>query len=259
MIKNNTLVACYTVFNGEELLEKSMKQIDSEVDLFIICYQHISNKGQSNPDLAAYLSRFADNDKVLLLKYTPDLRVNTKVNERIKHQLMIDFARVNGASHVFLAACDHFYQTNQFKFAKELSICNDLDVTYTRMFTFYKNPTWQITPLEEYYMPFIIKLKDETKFSSVAKSPVLVDPSVKVNNVKRYSIFQPSECILYHYSMIRQDIKSKFQNAAASIRWKAGDIEKFISEYENYNLETNEGVSYFGGRKIKVVDNYFDL
>jgi hypothetical protein len=65
--------------------------------------------------------------------------------------------------------------------------------------------------------------------------------------------------MMHHYSMIRQDIEGKFRNAAASIRWKPEQVERFIREYNNYDLSNNEGISYFQGRRIEVVDDLFDL
>lgn len=253
------LAACYTIFNGEELLEKSMQQIDSAVDFFVLCYQKMSNKGEKREEIEAFMQRFKGNPRIVLVNFEPNLSDSTKENERKKHQIMLEYARYNGATHVLLSAVDHFYDLNQFKCAKAVAIFADIDVTFTKMFTYYKHPTWQLTPMEEYYMPFIIKMHKDTKITSFGKYPVLVDPSVKVNTISSYRIFGVDECVMHHYSMIRKDIRNKFKNAAASIRWKPDQVKNFIEEYENYDLEKNIGVSYFGGRKIKTVTNYFNL
>jgi uncharacterized protein YdhG (YjbR/CyaY superfamily) len=65
--------------------------------------------------------------------------------------------------------------------------------------------------------------------------------------------------MMHHYSMIRTDIKNKFRNAASSIRWSETQKETFISEYENYSLENNHGITYFRGAKVKEVENFFGL
>ena len=127
------LAACYTIFNGEELLEKSMQQIDSEVDFFVLCYQKVSNKGEKRDEIEAFMQRFKGNPRIVLVRFDPNPTENTKENERKKHQYMLDYARYNGASHVLLAAVDHFYDKNQFKCAKSVAICADIDVTFTKM------------------------------------------------------------------------------------------------------------------------------
>ena len=64
--------------------------------------------------------------------------------------------------------------------------------------------------------------------------------------------------MLYHYSMVRIDIKKKFSNAAIFKKTEER-IKEYEFEYENYDLEKNEGVKYFGGRKIKIVPDYFKI
>jgi hypothetical protein len=251
------IAACYTVFNGEELLEKSMQQMADVVDFFVICYQETSNKGEKNPGLGAELRALSPKFSCIFAEFKPVLSENTKQNERNKHQLMLDVARSRGAKHVILAACDHFYDKNQLNYAIRESIVCDYDVTFTGMFTYYKRPTWQLFPREEYFMPLVIKLHPQTYISKTIKYPVLVDPSVKVNTCNRWHVFTIDECALHHYSMIRTDIDSKFKNAAASVRWTPEQVSRFKTEYENAAL--GDSISYFQGRRIVEVDNYFEL
>lgn len=253
------IAACYTVFNGEELLQSSMQQIDGAVDLFVICYQEISNKGNKNVNLMAVLNALKAQKPIIFIEFQPNFGVNTKENERIKHQLMLETARKNGSSHVLLAACDHFYDKNQFKNAVIRSIFDDFDVTFTSMFTYYKHPEWQLTPKEDYYMPFIIKLHPSTKITRMKNYPYRVDPSVQVNTIGKTGLFDEKECILHHYSMIRENLGMKLNNAAASIRWNPEDIGRFTNEFLNYDIKENPGVSYFQGRKVKIVPNYFNI
>ena len=37
------------------------------------------------------------------------------------------------------------------------------------------------------------------------------------------------------------------------------ELSEFVKELENYDIEVNKGVSYFQGRKIKVVPNWFNI
>lgn len=253
------LAACYTVFNGLELLEKSIAQIESEVDWVIIGYQTISNKGNPSTVIEPFLERFRGNFKYHLVHFEPDLSKNTKENERKKHQSLLNYARILGCTHVFLSACDHFYDKKQIPWAKKMVLEENLDITFTRMYTYYKHPEWQLTPLEDYYMPFIIKLSETTRIERMSTFPLRVDPSVQINTFAKWILFPEQHLMLHHYSMIRTDIKNKFDNAAASIRWTEEDKKSFINEYENYSIETNPGIKYFGGRKIKWVPNWFNL
>jgi hypothetical protein len=254
------LAALYTVYNGLELLEKSIEQIYPHVYEVVVCFQQTSNKGERCKKVMPYVLDLASNRiKIHLVEFTPNLELSTKENERRKHQLMVDYAKAIGCSHFFLSATDHFYHPEQVVYAKHQVEMRALDASFTKMYTYYKHPTWQLTPMEEYYMPFICKLYPFTRIERVPKFPVKVDPSVQMNTCAKWHLFDESEVVLHHYSMIREDINNKFNNAAASIRWKPEDVERYSKEYEGYDIQINPGISYFQGRRVQVVPNYFDL
>lgn len=245
----------YTVFNGLELVEKSMLQIKKHVDEIVIAYQPMSNRGSAMDFIdTAFFARLIDKyPEFHYIKFSPNLSIDTKTNELNKHNLGLKKLKELGCTHFMLSAVDHFYETEQFIKAKERA--KEFDVTLTSMYTYYKNPTWQITPIEDYYMPFICKIYPETQY--VKKQWQLkVDPSVRVNTDKSMYLFREEEIMMHHYSMIRLDIQNKFNNAAASSRW--GDKAKiYFDEYNNATLESK--LAYFGNRGLKEVPNYFGL
>jgi len=254
------LVLCYTVFNGLELLEKSISSMYEHVDEILICYQSTSNKGEFNSEVEPFVQYLERKyNKITLSYFYPTFPLSTKQQERIKHTNMMKDARMLGATHYIIAACDHFYTHEDIVRTKQIVIDNDIDVTLTRMKTYYKKPTWMIEPMEEYYMPFISKMYPNTKYINENRSfyPVTVDPSVMVNTCEKILVMNPDECILHHFSMIREDIENKFRNAAASIRWNAKQIETFINEYKN--AKPGDEISYFQKRKLVECDNLFNI
>ncbi len=251
------LAACFTVFDGLELLDKAIKSIMPYCDMVVICYQKVSNTGQVNTKIKYELEHFDRYSDIFLVEYDTDLSVNPKENERRKHNLMVDTARQCKATHFIMMATDHFYKEEDILKCKDDVLKNDWDVTFTKMFTYYKYPTWQITPTETYHMPFICKLYPETRIEKVRRFPVFVDPSVQVNTCKKWHLYPQHECMLHHYSMCRTDIYSKFSNAASS--WSKEEIFRLIKEYNRYDLIENPGISYYQGRKVKIVDDYFAL
>lgn len=246
------LAALFSVYNGLELLPKSISNIRPCVDEIIIGYQTVSNTFQTDFNV----EKVALETGLPVVKFSPNPSKNTKENEFDKHNLMIEKARSLGVTHFLMMATDHFYFQHEFNEAKKKAIQHD--VTFTSMYTYYKYPTWQLTTIENYLMPFICELKPCTKFDRVSNYPFRVDPSLKIASVNPY-VFTKDEIMMHHYSMIRTDIKNKFENAAASIRWSTEQKQKFVSEYENYSLENNFGISYFQGAKVKEVENYFGI
>jgi len=251
------LAVCFSVYNGLELVDAAVRQYLFRANLIIICYQTTSNKGEFSPASKLFAEHLAKKYNCLPLLFAPDLRLSTKQNELDKHNLMIEFARSKGCSHVIMSATDHFYTDQQFSHALDYSV--GYDVTFTPMYTYYKYPTWQLTPLEDYYMPFLIKLHSNTRFQRVSNYPVRVDPSLQVNTFEKIKVFQPHQACMHHYSMVRKDIENKFKNAAASIRWNEQQRKTFLDEYLNYDITKNPGITYFQGRKIIEVPDYFGI
>jgi len=249
------LSACYTIFNGLELLEKSIEQIYDHVDVIIIYYQQVSNLGEHNPFVFRLVAAWESDPKVFVAEFKPDLKLQTKENERVKHRLMISFARGLDCTHFLLAATDHYYDTDEFAEAKITAA--KYDVTLTAMYTYYKYPTWRMDPIEDYYFPFICKLLPGTTIDRIPGFPLRVDPSVQINTYNNWYLFKQEEIMLHHFTMVRDDIESKFRNAAASIRWSEEDKKRFLQEYNDVNV--GDKVSYFGGREIVETIDVFKL
>lgn len=254
------LTACYTVFNGFELLENSINQIIDMVDNIIICYQTVSNAGNESRDIEAQIFyAFSANKKIKIIKYEPNLEIKPKQNEMLKHQKMVFHAKKLSSTHFVLLATDHYYDPAQFLNAKLFVERSYIDVSFTKMYTYYKNPTWQITPIENYMMPFIMRLYDHTRIEKASNYPVLVDPAVQVNTCFHSHVFGEDEIMLHHYSMVRKDVKNKMVNAASLSRFR-NRLQEYLDEYENYDpMNNNIGIKYFQGRKVKIVPNYFNI
>lgn len=248
MNKEFKLALLYTAWTGDdmEMLKASIRQHKPHVDMVYVCFQFISNKGEHFSMSLNDMDGFPTNTQIF--SYTPDLSKNTKENERIKHDFMIQSAKKQGFTHFIMGACDHFYDPNQIEWAKEYHKTHDIDLSITAMRTYYKRPNWYLDPAEDYFMPFIHKMKPETAISRTATYPVRVDPSVKVNTAQSIVVFNEDQVLLHHHSMIRKDIPKKLRNAAASVNWSQGDVQRFISEYEN--AKPGDSISYFQGRKI---------
>lgn len=248
------LIAIYTVFNGCELLEKSIAQIEPFVDEVILCAQSVSNHGNEiSKEDAAIINK---SDKIILI-YQPDLSLNPKENERRKLKTAIDYAKKRGFTHYIALACDHFYRPEEISEAIDIYNSNPVDVTATYMYTYYKYPTWRLTPIESYLCPFICRIHENTKMT-INKYPFQTDPSVRITPADTFMVYNTDEIILHHFSMLRRDIKSKFENAAAKQNFR-DKIDEHLREFENYDINENPGVGYFGGRKIELVNDGFGI
>ncbi len=248
------IVAAYNIFNGLEIFHKSIEFTRPYVDDIILIYQTVSYRGNHNADVVNHIDRYPEFKS---FEFEPDLYRQPKENELRKQNWMLDLARQQGATHMILMDCDHIYQPDQFQDA--LKKASRYDCSWTKMFTYFKHPTWQLDPPEDYYMPFLIKLYSHTEFLRYnIPYPVRVDPTLRVNTFQNHYIFPIDEFAFHHYSMVRDDIHEKFRNSPSRPYdyWKHNG---YIDEWENYDIESNPGVKYFSGRKVKIVENYFDI
>lgn len=247
----------YTVFDGEELLSGSIDQIYEHVDHILICFQSISNKGEINNNLEGELvSMLMGREKIKFLEFHPIHSLNLKEMERQKHNFALQQLKNLGCTHFIMSACDHYYVSDDFAKAKIKAL--NYDVTLTNMNTYFKHPEWQLTPIENYQMPFICKMHPNTEISKLEYNGFKTDPSVRINTRNTLFLFPNHDIILHHYSMIRKNVRLKFRNAAIFKR-SEDEISEYVSEYENYNIQENKGVKYFGGRKINIVNNIFNI
>ena len=252
------LAAAYTVFNGTELLAGSIEQIIDHVDVVLICFQNTSNKGEHNPDLEKTLAKVLPNThKLEFLHFSPNLEFDTKTNELNKHNEMKAHLNELECTHFVVMACDHYYKGESFLEAKKTALEGDYDVTFSEMYTYYKRQNWRLDPIEDYMMPFIIKLHPAGMFRRSANYPQRVDPSVKWFPCEHHYTFKRNELMLHHLSMVRVDVENKFRNAAASVNWSPERVKQFISEYEN--AQPGDSISYFKGRNIVEVVPPFEI
>jgi hypothetical protein len=246
----------YTVFNAMELFAGSAEQIYDEVDIILVVWQEVSNRGnEMSFEDSKHILQLKETNKVHLIKFEPDLKLNTKQNELNKHNQGLEYLKNLNCTHFMLSATDHYYFTNEFQYAKRYAEESGVDVTLTSMFTYYKKPTFQLYPIEEYYMPFICLLYPETKYVN-DQWKYKVDPALRLNTKASMYLFEQEEIMMHHYSMIRKDIENKFNNAAASVNWMQ-KIPAFIEEYNNAKI--GDSIRYFKGRKLIEVPDYFKI
>jgi len=231
------LITCITLFNGIEYLDRCVDQFLKFSDSVVICYQDISHTGERRRVGDEVIPRYENHPRVIIDKYIPSRKLNFKANERKKHTQMISVARRAGATHFIMAAVDHFYDENEVNNFKE--VASKYDITLTRVHTYYKEPTWQVTPLVDFFMPFICKMDYATVVKKVPGFPVFVDPAVQIWPYKTFKIFEENEICVHNYSMIRTDIHEKYKNRYIPMKWTEGKIRRLINEYENYDIEGN--------------------
>ena len=224
----------YNMFDGEELLEGSIKSIRDNVDYISVVYQEISNFGNKCSDqLLPLLTNLKKNGLVdEIYKYRPNLKNGGTLNEVTKRNLGVYLSQSNGCTHHLAMDSDEYYIDEEFKYMKTLIEEEDYDSAACQMVTYYKEPIYRVDPKEEYYVSLLFKLEKNKEFIVGHSFPVLVDPTRRMKSEK-CKIFKREEIEMHHLSYVRDKISSKFNNSSAKVNF-SGTIESLITHYENW-------------------------
>ncbi len=247
------LAAIYNVWDGCELLKGSMLSIKDHVDLIIIVYQDVSNFGEKYdplPDMD--IMDILEDTKIIFHKYILKVE-NGFSNETNKRNIGLQIARDNYCSHFLHLDCDEYYEN--FLEAKREYLEADKDGSVCKMFTYFKYPTLRFEQEDNYFVPFIHKIKPHSICGAKTFSyPYYVDPTRKVNEAN-ISLLKTR---MHHFSWVRKDIYSierKIRNSSAKI-----NIEKsqLLKDYYSEDCKAGFYVTDFRQKLIEV-ENKFNI
>ena len=266
----------YNVFDGEELLGYSIKQIRELVDLVVVVYQTTSNYGNKNPNLLPTITKLKEEGLIdALFEYEPTFEydnekkikiLNGTQNEIEKRNIGLKICRANGCDTFMTIDCDELYKADEFKKAKEEFEKGGYDTSFCKMLTYYKFPTMQLNPPEEYYCPLFYKIKKDTIF----RRDLWWDKTypVHIDRTRRISagyprLFTREEIQMHHFAYVRKDLSMKLQNTSAQMD-KAS--QKTLLHYYNNMTDcesaiSSDGVLILSEQKygVKEVENYFNI
>lgn len=242
------LAAIYNVWDGEEHLLGSIKCLTGHVDLFIIVFQRISNFGEVHDPLGNYMKQTISDcipiqHDLHFVEFHPEIKPTSGTgfsNEAAKRNLGIREARGFGATHFMFMDCDEYYF--DFPRAKNIYIESGSAGSVCYILTYFRNPTLRHQGRDNYYVPFIHRLKYNT-VTGVPNYPFYVDPTRRINE----SDVALLDVDMHHYSWVRKDIMRKVRNSSAKKH-----IER-SNHIELYHTAT-EGTIVDGQPLIKVPD-----
>lgn len=232
-MRKNKIGVSYNLFDGEELLEGSIKCIRNNVNYISVIYQTTSNHGElCDGDLINTLFKLKNNgliDEIELFK--PDLTLSPTVNELRKRNLGIELSLKNECNYHMSMDSDEYYVIDEFKNMCKILIDIDYDVCLYQMVTYYKDFNHRLEPKETYYVPGLHKINSNTIYDVNYPSPVLVDPTRKVNGLK-FKILEREDIEMHHMSYVRKDLNKKLNNSSANSNFN--NINEVVKYYNNW-------------------------
>jgi hypothetical protein len=258
----------YNIFDGEEMLFYSLRNLRPMVQHINVVYQTISNFGNENTNIEEQLKKYERAGLIdFLYKYEPTLSTNEdgslrwqngQENEVIKRNIGLQICRANGCDAMMTLDCDELYDPKEFKWAKDDFEIGDYDTSFCKMSTYYKEPIYRLFPKEEYYAPLFYKIKKDTKFGYESTDyPVILDPTRKVK--AGYSrIYEREEIEMQHFAYVRNDISSKVINSSS----QSDEVSKrkVIWHYNNFKGIKDSALMIGGvAHELIKVENKFDI
>jgi len=254
----------YNLFDGEELLEGSIKQIRDHVDYVSVVCQTTSNFGKPcSEDLIPLLKRLKKEkliDDVLL--YAPEIERGGHFNEIQKRNVGLKASLETGCTHHMSMDCDEYFLSNQFAYLKNYILDNKCDATYCLMKTYFKDPTYEVRPFNQYYTSLIHEINETSQYCFNCHSPVLVDPTRRINFTKTPKVFEREQIEMYHMSYVRKNIKDKLVNSSSNSVFLQ-NLNGFLQMFEDYKV----GDTFFtttppgppGSETTVLVENKFNI
>jgi hypothetical protein len=225
----------YNVWDGEELLEASIKSIRGNVDYISVVYQQLSNFGvPCDAGLIPLLNKLKDVglvDEVVEYNVTPE---HCSVNELNKRNVGVELSVKNGCTHHMSMDTDEFYLNDEFNHMKEVMVDGDYDSSACQLLTYYKDAEHKLHPDEEMYVSLIHKVDNGQRFEFFSGYPLMVDPTRQMRPGK-LKTFSRDDIQMHHMSHVRKDIRKKYENSSARINF-GNKIESWVDNYTNWVL-----------------------
>ena len=288
--KKIKLGVAYNVFDGEELLEASIKSIRNCVDYICVVYQETSNFGMKCSDtlmasltalhaqgladeLVLYTPRsfsFSEKKKLISSKATgldlggatPATISDTFFNELTKREIGRNACEKRGCTHFMPMDTDEFYHEKDLSKVKLLVQNRGYECVLAKMRYFFKFPECELLPLDETnYVSVLFEIKPQMPFRLSVPDPYMIDPTRKLENCRLLYVCPREELVMYHYSFVRKSIESKLMNV--SNRNNYIKTQEFIRKFHSWTPSDApiHPHPYFSKlyQKVAIVDNFFDI
>lgn len=207
----------YSVFDGEELLESSLKSVRGEVDYINVIYQTVSWYGNpADPGLLPLLLELKEKKLIdELAEFKPDLKKRPGTNERAKRNFGLELARRAGCTYFMTMDCDEFYLAEEIKKAKEDIIRWNLSHSYCPQIFYGFEPTSRILNSGGAdFRAFFAKLRPWSKLVRRTDLPCKAD---KTRCLSRgfFAYEKVLDCIsMHHMWMVRKNLRAKVENSS---------------------------------------------
>lgn len=205
----------YSVFDGEELLEASIKSIRNVMDYINVVYQK-SNWYNTEHNEKLYLFCKSLQEQGLideLIEYVPDSKIPAPEQEKNKRMLGLEYAQRYGVNYFMTMDVDEFYEENDILKAKQFIIDNKITHSYCLQYKYAYSPTNRRTDFVG-YVGFFCRIDKKSKICKNSHIPVLIDPTRRISHKRGAKYFVIPNLKMHHFEWCRKNIQKKIASSS---------------------------------------------
>lgn len=212
----------YSVFDGEELLEKSVESIRSQVDYINVVWQDVSWKGAAgNKEVPILLERLKSEGKIdEIIKFTPDISIKAARNEERKRNIGLEAAKKFGCDYFMTMDCDEFYLEDEVREAKQFILKHGVTHSFCGFVNYGPLPTERFIDPSSYAVQFFSKINGKS-YLGVEKGRnknriAEVDQTRELSDFAGAKYYFLTHIHMHHMTLVRKDLYKKFMNTSCA-------------------------------------------
>ena len=246
LIKKYKWGISYSVFDGEELLEASIKSVRKNADYINVVYQKNSWYGEkSNNNLLPLLQKLKEQKLIdELIEYIPNYNLSAGKQERAKRNIGLKAAYKHGCRYFMTMDTDEFYLHDEVEMGKEFIIKNNVTHAFCAQIRYAQKPTQMILDKQGCFGQFFSRIYWFSKLEPNKKAVVLTDPTRRLSHYfgAKYRVI--TELRMHHMTLVRKNLVKKLQNSSCK------NTQELAKQADNINILTAEVPDIFGLGKL---------
>ena len=228
----------YCVFDGEELLESSIRSIRDSVDYINIVYSSTSySYNHINQNIEQVVSSLKEKGLVdEIIEYKPNKKYNLQKNEITKRNIGLKYAKKAGVNYFMTMDTDEFYIKEELDKAQEFIIENNITHSFCPIINYGLTPFQRSKEIAQYSVPFFFKVTKRNFLKNEKKKRICIsDPTRNSSYFLFARYFYLNNIAMHHMSYIRKDLIKKLESSTANYKEETiRNILKNLNDNNNF-------------------------
>ncbi|MBP5160626.1 MAG: hypothetical protein ILP11_01050 [Alphaproteobacteria bacterium] len=205
----------YSVWDGEELLEESIRSIRGVADYVQVVWQKVSWRGTPASTLLEPLLKRLKEDRLIdeLVEFQPDINDKPWHNELKKRNLGLALLKKRGVDYFMTMDADEFYEADQLQEVKYTILKENLTHVYSPITT-YLAPTKQLIE-PSCFVNIWSRIHFFSRLGHNRHAPCLCDPTREVLHFPFAKYWVQDKMAMHHFSKLRKNVMAKWRESSA--------------------------------------------